>query len=301
MKRPVTIIAMLATTILTAMSQQKFVLPVWPDGPKESNGVTAPEVIENQHRILNISEATLTVQLPEAAKSTGAAVVICPGGGYIAEAVFHEGYMFADWLNSMGIAGIILKYRLPNGHTEIPLTDAKQAMRIVRAHAAEWHIDPGKVAIAGFSAGGHLASTLGTHFDAGDAASSDPLLKLSTRPDLMILFYPVITMKEFTHGGSRKNLLGDNPSTELITLYSNELNIKDNTPPTILLLSDDDKTVPPANSIQFYEGLKAKKIPASMYIFPEGGHGWGMRTDITFLQQWQSLLQSWFVKYGYTH
>jgi acetyl esterase/lipase len=224
-------------------------------------------------------------------------VVICPGGGYIGEAAFHEGYQFADWLNEQGIAGIVLKYRLPNGHSDIPLTDAKRAMRLVRSHANEWNIDPKKIAIAGFSAGGHLASTLGTHFDDGDAKASDPVERLSSRPDLMLLFYPVVSMKKnVTHIGSRSNLLGQNPDPKLENLYSNELQVKANTPPTILLLSDDDGAVPTANSIQFYNALKEKKIPASMAIFPTGGHGWGMRTNVSFWKIWREMLVDWFVK-----
>ena len=241
----------------SVMSQSKIVLPLWPNGAKESNGITVPEKIVNQHSIINISEAAMTVQLPATSKANGAAVIICPGGGYAGEAAYHEGYQFADWLNEQGMVGIVLKYRLPNGHSDIPLADAKRAMRMVRAHAAEWKIDPKKIAIAGFSAGGHLASTLGTHFDGGDEKSGDPIERFSSRPDLMLLFYPVVSMKkEVTHAGSRLNLLGTNPSLELERLYSNELQVKENTPPTILFLSDDDGAVPPANSIQFYSALK---------------------------------------------
>jgi len=281
----------------TLFAQTKQVLPLWPNGPKESNGIIVAEVVENQHRILNISEGNITVQLSEAAKATGSAVIICPGGGYMAEAVFHEGYQFADWLNEQGVAAILLKYRLPNGHTEIPLADAKQAIRMVRAHADEWKIAPNKIAIAGFSAGGHLASTLGTHFDLGNPESADPLERYSSRPDMLILFYPVVSMKEgVTHAGSRLNLLGKTPSQEMIDLYSNALQVKENTPPTILMLSDDDGAVPPLNSVEFYLALKAKKIPATMAIFPTGGHGWGMRTNVSFWAEWRAFLLDWFAK-----
>jgi acetyl esterase/lipase len=285
---------------MTTLAQTKIVLPLWPNGAKESNGITAPEIVENQHSITNISEGNISVQLPEGTKATGVAVVICPGGGYIAEAAFHEGFQFADWLNQQGIAAIVLKYRLPNGHTEIPLADAKQAMRMVRAHAAEWKIDPNKIAVAGFSAGGHLASTLGTHFDLGNPSASDLLERYSSRPDMLILFYPVISMQNgVTHAGSRSNLLGNAPSEELINFYSNALQVKENTPPTILLLSDDDNAVPPLNSIEFYLALKAKNIPASMAIFPTGGHGWGMRTNISFWQEWRAFLLDWLTQNHY--
>lgn len=297
MKHTIFTLCLVGVLSTTMMSQNKQILPLWPNGAKESNGITELEKVLNQHTIVNISEASMTVQLADSAKASGAAVIICPGGGYLGEATFHEGFDFADWLNGHGIAGIVLKYRLPNGHSNIPLEDAKRAIRLVRAHAAQWRINPTKIAIAGFSAGGHLASTLGTHFDEGDAAASDPVEQLSSRPDLMLLFYPVISMKkEITHGGSRQNLLGQNPSPQLEELYSNELQVKSNTPPTILFLSDDDKAVSPANSIRFYTALKEKNIPASMGIFPTGGHGWGMRTNISFWQTWRNMLLDWFSK-----
>ncbi len=274
--------------------QTKLTLPLWPNGAAESNGITAKEIIENHHMMTNISEGGISVQLPEASKANGAAVLICPGGGYLYEAIYHEGFEFADWLNDHGIAGIVLKYRLPNGHADIPITDAKQAMRIIRAHAAEWHIDPNKVAVAGFSAGGHVASTLGVHYDLGDSTATDPLMRYSTRPDLMLLFYPVITMKlGETHLGSRQNLLGMHPTEQLVDYYSNELHVNKNTPPAILMLSDNDTTVPQINSIQFYQALHANKVPASLYIFPSGGHGWGMHTNISFWQDWRALLLNW--------
>jgi len=274
--------------------QTKFTLPLWPNGAAESNGITAKEIIENHYMMTNISEGGISVQLPEISKANGAAVLICPGGGYQAEAIYHEGFEFADWLNDHGIAGIVLKYRLPNGHADIPITDAKQAMRIIRAHAAEWHIDPNKVAVAGFSAGGHLASTLGVRYDLGDSTATDPLMRYSTRPDLMLLFYPVITMKlGETHLGSRQNLLGMNPTEQQVDYYSNELYVNKNTPPAILMLSDNDTTVPQINSIQFYQALHANKVPASLYIFPSGGHGWGMHTNISFWQDWRALLLNW--------
>jgi acetyl esterase/lipase len=275
------------------MGQTKLMLPLWPNGAAENNGITTKET-KNSFGLFNISEGGITVQLPETSKANGAAVLICPGGGYSGEAIYHEGFQFADWLNEHGIAGIVLKYRLPNGHDDIPITDAKQAMRIIRAHAVEWHIDPTKVAVAGFSAGGHLASTLGTHYDLGDSTATDPLNRYSTRPDLMLLFYPVITMKlGDTHLGSRQNLLGMHPTEQQVDYYSNELQVTKNTPPSILLLSDDDNAVPPINSIQFYQALHANNVPASLSVFPSGGHGWGMNMTISFWQEWRTLLLNW--------
>lgn len=288
------LLLIMSSLVFPVKGQTKFTLPLWPNGAAESNGITAKEIIENHYMMTNISEGGISVQLPEISKANGAAVLICPGGGYQAEAIYHEGFEFADWLNDHGIAGIVLKYRLPNGHADIPITDAKQAMRIIRAHAAEWHIDPNKVAVAGFSAGGHLASTLGVRYDLGDSTATDSLMRYSTRPDLMLLFYPVITMKlGETHLGSRQNLLGMNPTEQQVDYYSNELYVNKNTPPAILMLSDNDTTVPQINSIQFYQALHANKVPASLYIFPSGGHGWGMHTNISFWQDWRALLLNW--------
>jgi len=196
----------------------------------------------------------------------------------------HEGTMFAQWLNEQGIAAFVLKYRMPNKHKNVPLDDAWQAIRYVRDHAAEYGISANKIGIAGFSAGGHLASTASTHF-----ATSGT----STRPDFSILFYPVVTMDIATHGGSRTNLLGDNPSLSDLYSFSNEKQVNNNTPPAILLLSDDDKVVLPENSTRYYNALKSNDIKASMYIFPEGGHGWGLKDNFRFHKEMTTLLATW--------
>jgi acetyl esterase/lipase len=192
--------------------------------------------------------------------------------------------MVAKWLNKEGIAAFILKYRMPNKHKEVPLSDAQQAIRHVRTHAAEYGVNASKIGICGFSAGGHLASTASTHF-----ATSG----VSTRPDFSILFYPVVTMAEATHGGSRHNLLGDNPSPTDIYTFSNEKQVNANTPPAILLLSDDDTAVIPQNSLLYYEALKQNGVPAALYIFPTGGHGWGFRESYTYYKQMTELLSAW--------
>ena len=192
----------------TTMAQD-FKLKVWPNGAPDSNGLTTPEEVFDGKRVRNVSEAEIYVYLPKIGINTGAAVVICPGGGYAMEAMDHEGYDMAEWLTTQGVAGIVLKYRLPNGHDQIPLEDAQRTLRIVRQKAAEWGINPAKIGIAGSSAGGHLASTAGTRFDLGKPDSSDPLENFSCRPDFMLLLYPVITFnEEFGHMGSRTNLIG---------------------------------------------------------------------------------------------
>ena len=280
------LLAALAVSMVS-WAQEPFTVKVWPDGPAEDNGITADEKMTKEGRVLNARTAELFVYLPTPEKNTGAAVVICPGGGYARQAMQHEGVLFARMLAEKGVAGIILKYRLPNGHHAVPLADAQESMRIVRANAADWGIDPGKVGIAGFSAGGHLASTLGTH-----CAST-------CRPDFMLLFYPVVTMGEYTHKGSRDNLLGNQKNNaDLIALYSNELQVSEDTPPALFLLSDDDKSVPPANSIQMYSVMKEKGISSSMYIFPEGGHGWGCRPTFSYYDLWPTLMWRWLQKQG---
>ena len=260
--------------IAAGVFAQDKVLKVWPNGAPNDNGMTKPEEKYDGVRVRNVSEAVMYVYLPEKEKNTGAAVLICPGGGYWIEAMDHEGFDMARFFQKKGVAGIVLKYRLPYGHDEVPSSDVRHAMRTIRANAEEWGIDPEKVGIAGSSAGGHLASTAGTVFDSGNPDSDDPIEKMSCRPDFMLLLYPVITMnEEFTHMGSRENLIGKGHNKELIRKYSNELNVNAETPPTFLILADDDGAVPPRNSIEFYSALKRFNVPAEMHIFQKGGHG----------------------------
>lgn len=220
------------------------------------------------------AEVPITVHLPEPEKANGMAVVICPGGGYGGKVVEGEGHGIARWLNTRGITGVVLEYRLPAGNYHRPMLDAQRAIRVVRAHAKEWKLDPRRTGIMGFSAGGHLASTAGTHFDAGNAASPDPVERLSCRPDFMVLVYPVITMGELTHGGSRNNLLGPAPSAELIEFLSNEKQVTDRTPPAFLTHARTDAVVPVAHSQMFYAALKAHGVPAELQEFPQGDHGY---------------------------
>lgn len=215
--------------------------------------------------------AFITVHRPD--KPNGACAIICPGGGYGGLVMGAEGSGIATWLNKHGITGIVLRYRLPKGRSSVPLLDAQRAIRTVRSNAKAWNCDPKRVGIIGFSAGGHLASTAATHFDKGVADSKDPIQRLSCRPDFAILVYPVITMGEKTHGGSKRNLLGGNPSPELVTLYSNEKQITAKTAPTYLAHAKDDRAVVIDNSRMFYEALKAKGVPGRLLELPSGGHG----------------------------
>lgn len=252
-------------------------------------------------RYNKVTYPTLTVFLPPADKATGTAVLICPGGGYGTLAFDHEGYQIAEWLNNNGIAGIILKYRLPSDQimkdkTIGPLQDAQEGMRFIRRHAAEWKINPRKVGVIGFSAGGHLASTLSTHY-AENIYASDTV---SARPDFSILIYPVITFDStFTHMGSRNNLIGRKPSPDLIKHYSNELQVNEKTPPAFLVHSMDDNTVPVKNSVEYYNNLVKFKIPSELHVFRKGGHGYGMSVGNGTQAAWPGLCISWLRATGF--
>jgi acetyl esterase/lipase len=207
-----------------------------------------------------------------------AAVVVCPGGGYGVHAMDHEGVQIADWLNSHGLTAVVLKYRLGARYNHpIPLTDAQRALRYVRANAKDWKVDPTRVGIMGFSAGGHLASTVGTHFDRGQKDAKDAIDRESCRPDFMILMYPVITLKgKYAHNGSRINLLGKTPSAELVDSLCNETQVTKDTPPTFMVHTKEDKAVPPENSMLFYEALTKHKVPAEIRLYEKGRHGLGL-------------------------
>ncbi|MDR0419003.1 MAG: alpha/beta hydrolase [Prevotellaceae bacterium] len=255
---------------------------IWQNGAPNSNDINTPEIVESI-RISNISDPSIYVYLPANTKKITSAIIICPGGGYSWLSMVREGSEVAEWLNGLGITAIVLKYRLPNGHHDVPLSDAQEALRIVRKHAAEWNINPNKVGVLGFSAGGHLASTVSTQFTDKEV-----------RPDFTILFYPVITMdSSFTHQGSRNNLIGKNPNSDMVKKYSSELNVTPQTPSCYITLSDDDKSVPSRNSVELYKALKKNGVPATMYIFPHGGHGGGLRTNFEYHKQWVDLLEMW--------
>ena len=235
------------------------------------------------------------ITLHRAPKPNAPAVIICPGGGYGGLVTGAEGHGIAAWLNSHGIAGVVLEYRLPAGRPFVPLRDAQRAIRTVRLNAKDWGIDPGRIGIMGFSAGGHLASTAATHFDGGDPQASDAVDRVSCRPDFAILVYPVITMNETTHSGSKANLLGKEPSKDLVELFSNEKQVTDKTPPTFLAHAVDDTAVIIENSRMFYAALQAHKVPGQLLELPSGGHGLnGYKGPMWDAWQEQSL--AWLAK-----
>jgi len=286
---------------------QPLELKLWPDGIpglKTSTDYKENSTIENGiiTRWIRVTDPTLTVFLPQKEKASGTAVLICPGGGYGALAFNHEGNDIAKWLNDNGIAGIILKYRLPSDlimkdKSVGPLQDAQEAIRTIRRNAASWNINPSKIGVIGFSAGGHLASTLSTHFDEKVYDIKD---NISARPDFSILMYPVITMDEsFTHMGSRKNLIGENPSEEAVRHFSNELQINEKTPPAFLVHSADDKAVPIKNSMTYYESLVKFNIPSELHIFQKGGHGYGLAVNGATQSAWPELCLRWMKTSGF--
>jgi enterochelin esterase family protein len=256
---------------------------LWPQG--------APGAVGNEEA----DKPSLTVYPPPADKANGAAVVVCPGGGYGFLAMDHEGRQVADWLNNLGVTAFVLKYRIaPRYHHPAPLDDAQRALRTVRARASEWHVDPRRIGIWGFSAGGHLASTAGTHFDAGRPEADDPIDRVSCRPDFLILAYPVISMAQTTtHGGSRHNLLGDHPDPKLVESLSNETQVTPQTPPTFLFHTNTDTAVLPENSVLFYLALRKAGVPVEMHIFERGQHGVGLAPRDPVLSSWPDRLAAW--------
>jgi acetyl esterase/lipase len=264
----------------------QFGVPLWSGPAPVGDGTTEPCPTE------------LQVYLPAPDVNTRAAVVICPGGGYIRHVLEREGYPIADWLAGKGIAAVILQYRLPEGRPFVPLLDAQRALRTVRANAAAWDVDPARVGILGFSAGGHVASTAGTHFDAGRPEDPDPVERLSSRPDFQLLVYPVVTMGEKTHAGSRKQLLGERPSPERVRLFSNEEQVTPRTPPAFLAHAVDDAPVPPDNSRDFVRAMKAQGIPVEYLELPSGGHGLnGCKGPLW--EQWKAESLVWLAARGY--
>lgn len=298
-KRKVTFYIMLG--MVFSITAQDNILPLWSKQIPNQIDSDEEEVKEYTDilRISKVQEPTLEVYLPSKGNSNGQAMLIFPGGGYQLLAYDWEGTDMAKFLNSKGIAGIVVKYRLPDSRSlkeayNVPLQDAQRALRLVRANAEKWHIASDQIGIMGFSAGGHLAATLGTHFNEEVYAPQDSIDSLSARPDFMVLVYPVITMQETnTHKGSKEALLGNNPSQEMVTHFSNELQVKEDTPPTFLVHATDDTGVPVENSLLFYTALKEKNVSATLFIYPKGGHGFSFGFKDAFLKEWTNQLNSW--------
>jgi acetyl esterase/lipase len=262
--------------------------PLWPNGAPGAKGSQAEDTPSFQYYPAPTD------------KATGAAIVVCPGGGY-GRLAPHEGHDIAVWLNSIGVTAFVLKYRLgPRYNHPAMLWDVQRALRTVRARANEWKLDPRRIGVMGFSAGGHLSSTAATHFDDGNPQASDPIDRVSSRPDVAILCYPVITLTApYAHAGSRRNLLGDNPAAALIELLSNEKQVTARTPPIFLFHTVDDAGVPVENSMMFAEALRKNKVPYEMHLFEHGRHGVGLAKDDPALSVWPKLLENWLRARGF--
>ncbi|MDE7376758.1 MAG: alpha/beta hydrolase [Muribaculaceae bacterium] len=270
---------LLALAGFCASAQQ--VVNLWPDGAPNSSGIDPAREVVRDYNAENTVNAALYIYLP--AQPNGTAILCCPGGGYHALALGHEGKDMAQWFNDMGITYCVLQYRMPGGNCEVPISDVRQAMDYMRAHAEEWGIDSVKIGIMGSSAGGHLAAT---------AANLWPEEKY--RPAFQILFYPVISMdKEITHEGSRYGLLGADPSAEQVSRFSMEQQVTERTPEAFIMVSADDELVPVANTLRYATALDEHGVPYSLHVYPTGGHGWGFRDSFTYKSDWTTALEHW--------
>ena len=293
------ILLMMFQSVATA---QDTIIPLWPEDKIPNHIETDEKEVQDYKdilRISNVQKPTIEIFLPAKSNATGQAMLIFPGGGYHILAYDWEGTDIAKFLNGKGIAGIVVKYRLPSSKTQIekhnvPLIDAQRAIRMVRNNAEKWNIKEDQIGIMGFSAGGHLASTLGTHFDERVYESIDAIDEQNARPDFMALIYPVVTFTQTTkHSGSQKALLGTTPDKKLSEHFSNELKVSSETPPTLLIHATDDSSVPVENSLLFFQALKDKGVPATMHIYPKGGHGFSLARKDLHLRSWTEHLFEW--------
>ncbi len=304
MIRPFSVTLALCLTMSAWAAEPEQEILLWPadhpanqgEGPKFAGTVEWMERVTHSPAITPFFPAKAP---PKPGERT--AVVICPGGGYAGLAMEKEGLEVGRWMQQRNIVGVVLRYRCGGGKNgqPVPLQDVQRAIRMVRSHG-DWSIDPQRVGVLGFSAGGHLASTAATKFDDGDPQAADPIDRLSSRPDFAVLVYPVISMEEgVTHAGSRQNLLGAHPSQELIERWSTDRQVSDKTPPTFLVHASDDDAVPVKNSLLFYEALVAHKIPAELHVFEVGGHGFGMLRGDRPADKWPELLEPWLKRHGF--
>jgi len=285
----------------SAVFAQQQPIPLYPNGVPNSKKAPAAYVEKKEgYSVSLVTEPTITPYFPEKDKATGTAIIIFPGGSYINLATGHEGEAIAKEFNKFGLAAFVVKYRLPSDQIMVdktigPLQDAERAIQIVRQRASEWGVNPNKVGIIGFSAGGHLASTLDTHFDKVVIDNKD---NISLRPDFAMLIYPVISFGPYAHAYSRENLIGKNPSQQLLDLYSNENQVTSNTPPTFLVHAEDDDAVPVQDSLLFYDALVKNKVKAEMHLFQEGGHGFGLINSKN-KGRWSEWAENWLKENGF--
>jgi acetyl esterase/lipase len=293
-KTALRILFVLSLVLATAAQQASLpiqdgqLLPLWPGGAPGALGTQDSDI------------PAITVYLPRTMTANTPAIIICPGGGYVNLAMNHEGRQVANYLNSLGVAAFVLRSRLgPRYRHPIELGDAQRAIRTVRSRAAEWRVDPARIGILGFSAGGHLAMSASTLFDGGNPGATDAIDRANSRPDFTVLGYPVISLTEsWTHQGSKNNLLGPNPDPELVKSLSGEQAVTRQTPPTFIFHTNADTTVPPENSVYYYLALRKAGVPAEMHIFEKGSHGVGLANDDAALSEWSKLLANWLRVHG---
>jgi len=286
------------TAAAFAQAAEPVVIPLWPEGVPGAKAI-GPERQEEGGRIANVSEPTFTVYGPAIDRPNGTAVIICPGGGYRILSNEREGVQYANWLSTLGITSFVLKNRLQEFGHPAPLQDVLRAVRIVRSRAAEFKVNPARIGVMGSSAGGHLAASAGTLFDHAAGRTGAALDATNARPDFLILMYPVISMDDpVAHAGSRKALLGATPAPELLQLMSLEKQVTAATPPTLLVHTQEDQSVPVENSIRFFQALTRAKVPAEMYLFEHGSHGMGMRTGLGTASDWSKRAEEWLRNRG---
>jgi acetyl esterase/lipase len=282
------LVFLLASIFITENATAQEVITLWPGGTPGAKGTEPADV------------PTLTVYKPAEGKNKGAAIVVCPGGGYGGLAA-HENQPIAEWFASKGLTAFVLKYRLgPRYRHPAMINDANRAIRTVRSKAGEYGFDPKKIGIIGFSAGGHLASTAGTHYDAGKPDANDPIEKLSSRPDFMVLMYPVIAMATpYGHSGSKRNLLGDKPPEELVKSLSNETQVTKDTPPAFIVHTFEDVVVPPENALLFTMAMSKAGVPCELHMFEKGRHGLGLGMGDPAFSEWPGLCEIWLKQRGF--
>ena len=282
----VSLVIILFSFFTSSMIQSQIEVLLYPQGVSETNGLENQERMRDTEFIVDISNPRMYFHPAPKENSNGTAVVICPGGGYAGISQVKEGSEIAKWFNQLGVSAFVLYYRMPNGHPAIPLKDAQTALAIIHKRAKAWNIDKKKIGVMGFSAGGHLASTLGTHFKTK-----------KERPAFMILAYPVVSLQDdIGHRGSRQNLMGNNPDPEMMNMYSNELQVTKDTPPTFLLHAKDDRGVNFDNSVRFKQALDLHDVSCELHLFEKGGHGFGMRKQNIPVDNWPNLLKEWLMK-----
>jgi acetyl esterase/lipase len=294
--------AMLAGAVDAAFAAPQIpataTIPLWPEGVPDAKPGLGPEHVDDG-RVANVSEPTLTMYGPAVDRPNGSAVIICPGGGYVRLSTAREGEQYAAWLGTLGITSFVLKYRMQEFGHPAPLRDVLRAVRLVRSQAARYHIRPDRIGVMGSSAGGHLAASAGTLYDHPLGRTGADLDRVSARPDFLVLMYPVITMDgPAVHAGSRKALLGANPSAADVKLMSVEQQVTAATPPTLLIHTQEDQTVPVENSILFYQALTRARVPAEMYLFEHGSHGMGMRAGLGTASDWPKRAEEWLKARG---